>query len=334
MLTCDTTHVILAVMSSRSQGVPRFPYAYRDKPESPPDVRLAELATEQDGIVDRRQLRALGFDNASVHRRVRSGRLHRIHRGVYAVGHAALTFRARCRAAVMACGPRAVLSHIAAAVLHGYLSARSATPDVTVLTRGGRHHPGIAVHTTRRLHPHDVTHHHGIPITSPARTLLDLADVLTPTQLRRAVRQAQAERRVNVRQIAEVLARAQGRRGARALAQLIATGPAPTVSEAEDITLDFVLANGFRHPDVNKPLVVEGRVFKPDLRWPDQHLVVEIDSATWHDGALARGDDAERQALLEANGERVLRIFWEHAVTHPQRTAARLQTAGAPRASG
>jgi very-short-patch-repair endonuclease len=163
-------------------------------------------------------------------------------------------------------------------------------------------------------------------VTTPARTLLDLADDLPRKGLRRATRQAQAMHWTNVRQIADVLARANGRRGAARLAALIADGPAPTRSELEDVVLDLILAAGLQRPAVNERL---GAVF-PDLRWPDQRLTVECDGAAWHDGTLAREDDAERQARLEATGERVLRVTWRQAVTSPRQTLARMIAAGAP----
>ena len=98
----------------------------------------------------------------------------------------------------------------------------------------------------------------------------------------------------------------------------------------EDIVLDLLLTGGFVHPDVNKPLVVDGRRIIPDFRWPEQHLIVEADGAAWHDGKVAREDDAERQALLEAAGERVVRVTWAQAVAQRAQTLARIRTAGAP----
>ena len=94
--------------------------------------------------------------------------------------------------------------------------------------------------------------------------------------------------------------------------------------------LDLILRAGHVHPEVNAPYVVAGRKTIPDFRWPEQRLVVEADGAAWHDNPLAREDDAERQALLEAHGERVLRITWAQALTRPRATLARLRAAGAP----
>jgi very-short-patch-repair endonuclease len=123
------------------------------------------------------------------------------------------------------------------------------------------------------------------------------------------------------------------RRGAKRLARIVATGPAPTRSELEDAVLDLVLRGGLAHPNVNVPLVLNDRRVVPDFRWPAQRLVIEADGAAWHDHRIAREDDAERQALLEAHGERVLRITWDQAIARPSQTLARVRAAGAPRSA-
>jgi hypothetical protein len=296
-------------------------------PNTPPDRTVARVAAQQHGVISVPQLRAAGLNRTAIAVRVRNARLHPIHRCVYAVGHEALTLHGRFMAAVLACGPAAVLSHRAAAALWGFLAWDEARyPEVTVPGPAPRRHPGVRAHRTRTLDPRDVMRREAIPVTTPARTLLDLADDLPPKGLRRTTRQAQAMHRTNVRQIAEVLARAGGRRGAARLGTLIADGPAPTRSELEDLVLDLIASAGLQRPAINERL---GAVF-PDLRWPDQRLTVECDGAAWHDGRLAREDDAERQARLEATGERVLRVTWQQAVTHPQQTLARFVAAGAP----
>ena len=93
--------------------------------------------------------------------------------------------------------------------------------------------------------------------------------------------------------------------------------------------LDLMLRGGLAHPQVNEPLRLSGRRVVPDFRWPEQRLVVEADGAAWHDNQLAREDDAERQALLEAHGERVLRVTWDQAIAR-RADAARIRAAGAP----
>jgi len=160
-----------------------------------------------------------------------------------------------------------------------------------------------------------------------------LAAVLTTSELLHAVRRAQGVRRVSTRQLLEVVDRLGPRRGSRRLARVIATGPAPTRSVLEDVVLNMLLAAGFEHPDVNKPLVVDGRRVVPDFRWPAQRLVVEADGAAWHDTPVARAMDAERQALLEAGGERVIRVTWEQALERGGETLARIRASGAPLAT-
>lgn len=289
----------------------------------PPDARVSRLANEQHGRVSAQQLQACGLTKKAIEVRVRRGQLHRVHHAVYAVGHEAWTVHGYFMAAVLAGGEGAVLSHVSAAVLWGLLPWRMADAQVIVPGDRGRTRTGLHVHRARSLDPQDVTRHLGIPVTSAARTCLDIAAELSPKALRRPVRQAQAEHRASVRQIAEVLGRANGHRGAKRLADLIATGPAPTRSELEDVVLDLLLRGGLPHPEVNRPLVRLGRRIIPDFRWPAQQIVVEADGAAWHVGKLAREDDAERQAILEASGERVIRITWDQALRQPERSLQR-----------
>jgi very-short-patch-repair endonuclease len=223
-----------------------------------------------------------------------------------------------------------VLSHYSAAALWAIVRWDDRHCEVTVIGTRLLRQTGLRVHRTRVLEARDFTHHMGIPVTTPARTLLDLASILTYRSLRRAVRQAQSLRLVNVTQLNETLGRSGRRRGVRTLRQILATGPAPTRSELEDVVLDLIVRGGLAHPDVNRPLLIDGRRVIPDFRWPEQKLIVEADGATWHENALARADDAERQALLEAHGERVVRVTWSQALTQPSKTLARLQSAGVP----
>jgi very-short-patch-repair endonuclease len=309
-----------------SNAVCHSSVAPRPRDDTHPDVRLARIAREEHGVVSIRQLAACGLDRAAVRRRTGTGRLHRVHRGVYAVGHDALTTQASFVAAVLACGDGAVLSHYAAAAYWGFRRWDGRIPRVTV-TGAQRRVAGLRVHRARRLDRRDVMRRNGILVTSPARTLLDLAADLRPRELRRAARQAQAERHVNVRQLADMLTRAQGHRGAGALRGLVADGPAPTRSELEDIVLDLLDSAGIARPQINTTLRLDGRTVSPDFLWPEQRLVVEADGAAYHTGALVRAHDAERQALLEAHGYRVLRITWQQAVRHPQHTLARISVA-------
>ena len=297
------------------------------------DARMARLAGEQWGVLSLAELRACGLSSDAIALRARNGRLHPVHRQVYAVGHANLPLEGRFLAAVKACGPHALLSHFSAAALWGFVTWDDRYPEVTVPGPGTRVHAGLRVHRSSSLAAADVARHDGIPLTSPVRTLLDLAAVLGERPLRRATRQAQALHRVNVRQLVQALHRYGPRRGARKLARIVATGPAPTRSELEDAVLDVILRGGLAHPKVNAPLVLAGRRVVPDFRWPQQRLVIEADGAAWHDNQLAREDDAERQAILEAHGNRVLRVTWDQAVERPGQTLARIRAAGAPSAA-
>jgi hypothetical protein len=296
------------------------------------DVRLAERAALQHGVISKRQLRALGFGDSAVDARIRNGRLHRLHRGVYAVGHTALTLDARFLAAVLACGPGAALSHFATLALFDAFAWDDRDPEVTV-PGARRRHDGLRVHRTRTLDAADLTRHHGVRTTTVARALLDVAPRTSDRALDRLTRRAQAKQRTSVVHVAAVLARHHGRLGTPRLARVIAHGPAPTRSELEDVVLDLIRAANFVPPIVNGPLHLDGRRVIPDFRWPAQRLIVEADGAAWHEGRLAREDDEERQRLLEAHGHRVVRVTWDRALLATAQTQARIALAGAPRAA-
>ena len=181
--------------------------------------------------------------------------------------------------------------------------------------------PGIIIHRTRV--PFEVVQLDGIPVTLPARAAVDLATVLPYKQVRRAVREGMARKRVAVKDLVAI----RGRRGAHTIRRILADGYVPTRSEFEDVVLDLLDRGGFPRPDVNTPLMVAGRRTVPDFRWADKRLVLEADGRQWHDSELAREDDAERQARLEAAGERVLRVTWEQAIVRPDQTVARVRAA-------
>jgi len=293
-------------------------------------VLVARLAAKEWGVLSLDELRGCGLSREAVSVRVRNGRLHPLHRGVYAVGHPGTTLEGRFLAAVKVCGSGAVLSHFSAAALWGLLRWEDRRIEVLVGGSGTRVHAGLRVHRTAYLGCDDVTCRHGVPVTSPVRTVLDLSSALGQRPLRRAVRQAQALRLAKPSEIVASLNRPGPQRGRAKLAGIVATGPAPTRSELEDVVLDLVLRGRLEHPDVNRPLVLGGRRVIPDFRWPREHLVIEADGAAWHDHRLAREDDAERQALLEAHGERVLRVTWDQAVARSGETLERIRSAGAP----
>jgi predicted transcriptional regulator of viral defense system len=294
--------------------------------DNAPDVRIARMAAEQWGVLSVGELRECGLSARAVATRVNRGGLHRLHRGVYAIGHRGVALEGRFLAAAKACGPGAVLSHLSAAALWGLMEWEERYPEVTIRDTTPRAHPGIRVHRTCLLEPRDVRRHRQIPVTAPARTCIDLASELPYAAARRAVRQALSLRLLGVQDLLGVLEQQERRPGAATLRRIVATGAVPTRSLLEDVVLDLLLEAGFERPDINVPLVIGGRRVVPDFRWADRRLVVEADGAAWHENELARHDDAERQALLEASGERVIRVTWGRVVGRRARTIASLRT--------
>jgi very-short-patch-repair endonuclease len=291
------------------------------------DRRVAALAADEHGVLGVGELSQCGLSTDAIQDRGQIGWLHRKHRGVYAVGHPNVSLEGEFLAAVKACGAHAWLSHYAAAALWKMVEWDDRRIEVTVFGVGTRAHSGLCVHLTKLLAPDDLQRHRGIRVTSPVRTAYDLAAQLPYPRLRRAVRQAASLHLLNVETMARALPRLGRRRGARKIRRILAEGPAPTRSVLEDVVLDLIREAGLEPPDVNNAMRIGSRCFVPDFRWPKRRLVVEADGAPWHEHKLAREDDAERQALLEANGDRVLRVTWEQALRRRSQSVARIRTA-------
>ncbi len=173
-----------------------------------------------------------------------------------------------------------------------------------------------------------------VPVTTVARTLLDLADVAGEPVLTRAVREALVQRRVDERALRVQLTRAGGRRGAGRLASLIAPGPSPTRSVLEDRVLEMLRAHGLPPPAVNVVLGGLPRRVEVDFFYADASLILEADGARYHANRFARDADAARQAMLEAAGYRVLRLNWAQVTLDPDPTASRVRRALALTAAG
>jgi predicted transcriptional regulator of viral defense system len=276
----------------------------------PLERALAELAERQWGVVSLAQLRELGLATGAVEHRVRLGRLHRVHRGVYAVGHVALRREGRWLAAVLACGTGAVLSHRTAAKHWGLLHSDQTRIDVTApRSRGGA--PGIRLHRSRSLDALDTTSHEGIPITTVPRTLLDLAARVNAHRLERALAQAERLRLYDDRAIRDLLARTNGHRGKAILERAIAHEPKLTRSELEARVLGAVRDAGLPEPMVNTALnALDHQPIEVDLHWPAHHLIVELDGYATHGTRHAFEADRRRDAALQAAGQRVMRFTW------------------------
>jgi very-short-patch-repair endonuclease len=243
----------------------------------PLDRRIAEIAEHQHGVVSMRQLRGAGCSRDAVLTRVRSGRLHRLHRGVYAVGHRALLDERRWMAAVLACGDGAALSHASAAALWGMLPSRHGRVDVSIPVRSGRKERlGIRLHRCASLIPATTTTHRGIPVTTPARTIVDLKGAVPEWLWRKAVRQAEFKR--------------------------LDLGPEiETDRTRSDLEGDF-LRLCRRHclpaPEVN----VKVGGWTVDFLWREQRIAVETDFYDYHRGRIAWQDDHARDLALRQHG--------------------------------
>jgi putative AbiEi antitoxin of type IV toxin-antitoxin system/uncharacterized protein DUF559 len=266
---------------------------------------VAELAEREQGVVAHSELAGLGLSASGIKRWVAAGRLHPLHRGVYAVGHAAVTGHGRWMAAVKACGPNAVLSHQSAAALWGLRPSSSPVIHVTTPRRASPR--GIRVHRVRRLYAEDRAVVERIPVTSVARTLLDLAGVVPPGQLIRAIEQAERLHLFDLRAIQRLLDRNHGRRGTKPLKRaLAATGgdPPHVNSDWERDFLDFCADHGLPRPELNA--IVEG--YQVDALWRERKLIVELDSYAFHRSLRAFEEDRRRDGTLQVSGYVVLRL--------------------------
>jgi very-short-patch-repair endonuclease len=282
------------------------------------DAELAALAAKQHGVVAYWQLIELGLSKGAIEQRVRASRLHRKHRGVYAVGHPLLTRRGEMIAAVLACGPEALLSHWSAAELWEFLPRVRAFIDVVSATRN-RKRKGIVCHEGANLDP-DRARRHGIPVTSPSRTLLDLAAVATPKQLAEAIEAAERSRWLNPREMQKLIARNPKRPGIKALKAALAAYDPIMRRTRSALERDFI--RECRRLNVPKPVsneIVEG--LEVDMFWPDAKVIVELDSWEFHKTRAAFERDRRRDAWLERRGYRVLRVTYDWLATEPGEVA-------------
>jgi very-short-patch-repair endonuclease len=270
----------------------------------PLDRALAALAGRQYGVVARDQLRALGLGETGIAERLRTARLLRLHRGVYAVGHLELRRQGHWLAAVLACGEGAVLSHASAAALWNIRGSAATVVDVTVPTRAGRgRRTGMRVHRTARLTGDEVTVHEGIPVTSVARTLLDLADVLPESALKRAIDETEFLRLFDLTALTTVVHSNPGRRGTRLL-RASSRPPELTRSQLEERFLGALDRHGLPRPEVN----VRVGGFGVDFLWRAAGLIVETDGWQAHGTRAAFERDRLRDRRLARAGFATLRV--------------------------
>jgi very-short-patch-repair endonuclease len=281
------------------------------------DRRVALIAEFQHGVATREQLLGVGLTRHSVDTRLRQGRLHFIHRGVYAVGHESLLPLGLEAAALLASGERAVLSGRSSAAVWGLCPTPANEVFVTVQGDGGRKRAGITV-SRLQLEAHEIRVRHGLAVTSPARTILDLA--ATP-DLERIVGEALGTKLVTERELRTAVDEASGRRGIQKLRALLdgPGGPAFTRSEAERRFLALVRKGGLPPPQANAWIAG----LEVDFLWPDHRLVAEVDG-NFHAYGPRREHDHRRDARLEAAGYDVIRTTWHQIIDEPETLLVRL----------
>jgi very-short-patch-repair endonuclease len=264
------------------------------------DERVAEIASRQHGAISSRQIYDAGLSRDAVLERRRAGRLHVLHRGVYAVGHIAPSNERRWMAAALALGDGAVLSHRSAAALWELLRPIEGLVDVSLPSRSGRRRrQGIRIHRPESLQPHETARQRGIPVTSPARTLADLRSIVSDRELRRAIRQA------------DFLG--------------LPTGPEievdKTRSELERRFLWICRRHRLPMPAVN--ISIGGMTV--DFCWAEQKLVVETDGYRFHRGRAAFEDDRDRDLKLRALGLDVVRLSYRQVFERSDEVVAILR---------
>jgi hypothetical protein len=307
-----------------------YPAYGRDKRPGQGWGTVAALAEGQHGVVATAQLLEVGMSSDQIATRARAGWLHRVHRGVYAVGHRRLTRHGRWMAAVLAAGERAVLSDECAADLWGLVRsgiqrARSARLEVTVPAHDGRcRRPDLVIHRRTSLRADETTRHAGIPVTTPARTLLDLATGWPRRQLERAIDEADRLRLCDGEELAALAATHRGHPGRRRLAAVLRShkaGSTLTRSELEERFLALCRARGLPPPLVNAEILG----LTVDFHWPDAGLIAETDGRGSHDTRRGFQDDRDRDSLLAAHGHRTLRLTWWDVSRRPAVVADRIR---------
>jgi very-short-patch-repair endonuclease len=262
---------------------------------------VAAIAAQQHGVVSVKQLREAGLDKHRVRHRVRIGRLHAVHRGVYAVGHPHLSTEGRWMAATLACGAGAVLSHRSAAAVWRLLPDQPNVPvDISVPSdTGKKNRRGIRLHRRRSLDPKAVTRYRGIAVTVPACTVADLAKIASPVDVRRARRQA-------------------------AVLGLQIDGASEddaTHSELEFLFLKLCRQHKLPAPEVN--VWIAGVLV--DFAWRERRLIVETDGYRYHRGRVSFENERARDLQLRSRGFEVVRLTYNQVARQPEETVAVLR---------
>jgi very-short-patch-repair endonuclease len=296
----------------------------QEGPDAAPHEAVAALAFAQHGVVGWRQLRQLGYSEAKICGLAAGGRLLRVHRGVYAVGHARLSARGRWAAAVLACGDEAYLSHRDAAALHDLQQIGSGAVHVTAAKAHSL--PGVTCHTTRDPARLGGTTIDGIPVTSLERTILDLSTMVSDERLCGLLEELERRGLFDVHRLETEMRGGVGHHGIgrlrRALRQVSSTPPT-TRSGLERDFLTLVRAAGLPEPSVNVVVVDE----LVDFHWPRQRVIVEVDSWRYHRSRRSFEDDRRRTNRFGLAGQLALRITDLRIANEPDAVVHELQAA-------
>ena len=285
---------------------------------------LARLATRQHGVITHGQLLGLGFSSSAIGRMVGSGHVYRIHRGVYIVGHLATHAYAYETAAILACAPQAMLRHPTATRLWELPLPAPTSSDihVTVVGRNLRDRPGIKIDSISSIDETDVRRLHGLPLTSPALTLLDLAGTQSERDLRRALNEARVQRLVTDKALLATADRHAWRKGSAAIRETLRSeeGCFSTESEAEALCLRLMIKHGI------PPDETQGRVgpYRVDFLYRRERLVVEVDGYRYHSTHGRFVDDRRKATGLAALGYLLYPLTWADLTGSVDETMSRL----------
>jgi very-short-patch-repair endonuclease len=268
----------------------------------------ARLGAAQQGTVSRAQLQAAGVSRHVVDRLARSGALHRLHRGVYAVGHLALALMAREVAALLACGDGALISHRSAAYLWGLVDSAPREVDVTLVGRQRRPKRGIRIYRVSGIDDRDVRRKGGLWLASPARTLIDLAAEAGDSELDRLVAEARVQGLLSKGALEAALERAGRRPGTARMRAFLRSegGPALTRSEAERRMRRLLREARLAQPKAN----IRAAGYSVDFLWAEQRVIVEVDGYKYHGHRRAFERDRRKDMALRDGGYEVIRITW------------------------
>lgn len=286
------------------------------------DGQIAAVAETQHGVVAHAQLMGIGLSPEAIKRRVAAGRLHRLHRGVYAVGHKVLSIRGHWMAAVLFCGPNAVLSHWSAAALWGFRGHGSGLIHITSPSKAKSR--GTIRRHRALLRPDEVTKHDGIPVTTVPRTNLDLAAASDAHVVESCLRQCEYLRLYDSLSLWDLLERYPGHRGNRAARTALGRlgeMPGETEEGLEERFLAFLDEYELPRPELNAWLEARGHRYKVDCLWRPQRLIAELDSWQAHGTRSAFRTDKSRDRRLLLAGYVTTRIADSHLTHEPDALA-------------